>query len=113
MSPCMDGLTVRPYEQLRNSNDTQSTTTGNMTPAAAIHIQGARFAYTPGHPILSIDELSIPSGRRIFVHGPSGSGKTTLLSLISGVLVPQQGTVNVLGQHLTRLSASARDTLRG
>jgi putative ABC transport system ATP-binding protein len=84
-----------------------------MTPAAAIHIQGARFAYTPGHPILSIDELSIPSGRRIFVHGPSGSGKTTLLSLISGVLVPQQGTVNVLGQHLTRLSASARDTLRG
>jgi putative ABC transport system ATP-binding protein len=84
-----------------------------MTTAAAIHIQGARFAYIPGHPILSIDELSIPSGHRIFVHGPSGSGKTTLLSLISGVLVAQQGSVNVLGQDLTRLSASARDTLRG
>jgi putative ABC transport system ATP-binding protein len=85
-----------------------------MTPAAAVHIQGARFAYTPGHqPILSIDELSIPSGRRVFVHGSSGSGKTTLLSLISGVLVPQQGSVNVLGQDLMRLSASARDTLRG
>jgi putative ABC transport system ATP-binding protein len=79
----------------------------------AIHVEDVRFAYTAGHPILRIHDLSIPSGRRVFLHGPSGSGKTTLLSLISGVLVPQQGSVRVLGQELTRLSASSRDTLRG
>jgi putative ABC transport system ATP-binding protein len=84
-----------------------------MTTASAVHMQSVRFAYKPGHTILHIDELSIASGRRIFLHGPSGSGKTTLLSLISGVLVPQQGSVTVLGQELTRLSASNRDILRG
>ena len=46
-------------------------------------------------------------------HGPSGSGKTTLLSLISGVLQPATGSVHVLGQDLSHLSAAKRDTLRG
>jgi putative ABC transport system ATP-binding protein len=82
-------------------------------PSDAVHLQSVRFAYTPGQTILSIDELRISAGHRIFLHGPSGSGKTTLLSLISGVLMPQKGSVAVLGQDLTRISASARDTLRG
>jgi putative ABC transport system ATP-binding protein len=79
----------------------------------AIALNDVRFSYTPGHPILRIPSLEVPSGRRIFLHGPSGSGKTTLLSLISGILTPQQGNVHVLGRDLTRLSPSARDTLRG
>jgi putative ABC transport system ATP-binding protein len=84
-----------------------------MATGAAIHLRGVRFGYKPEQPILDIEDLSIPAGRRVFLHGPSGSGKTTLLSLISGVLVPQRGSVTVLGQDLTKLSASARDTLRG
>jgi putative ABC transport system ATP-binding protein len=84
-----------------------------MTTAVAVHMRGVRFSYTQKLPILSIDELVIPSGHRIFLHGPSGSGKTTLLSLISGILLAQEGSVSVLGQDLTRLSASARDQLRG
>ena len=79
----------------------------------AVHIEGLSFGYTPEQPVLRIKELSIASGRRVFLYGPSGSGKTTFLSMISGVLVPQLGTVMVLGQDLTRSSPSARDTLRG
>lgn len=52
-------------------------------------------------------------GRRLFLHGPSGSGKTTLLSVISGILLAQEGEVRVLGHDLKRLSLSARDILRG
>jgi putative ABC transport system ATP-binding protein len=81
--------------------------------SGAIHLHDVHFAYTPGHPILWIDELRIQAGSSSFLHGPSGSGKTTLLSLISGVLKPQQGSIHILGEDLTRLSASARDTLRG
>jgi putative ABC transport system ATP-binding protein len=84
-----------------------------MTITPAISMRDVRFAYKPTYPILRVDELIILPGRRIFLHGPSGGGKTTLLSLISGVLVPQRGSITVLGQDLTRLSASARDTLRG
>lgn len=79
----------------------------------AIVLRGVVFSFSGGAPILDIEELRIPSGQRVFLHGPSGSGKTTLLSVISGVLVPQQGTVRILDQELTRLPASARDTLRG
>jgi len=79
----------------------------------AVHIEELSFGYRPEQPVLRIKELSIASGRRVFLYGPSGSGKTTFLSLISGVLVAQKGTVTVLGQDLARVSASTRDILRG
>ena len=66
-----------------------------------------------GPPVLSIPSLEIQRGERIFIYGPSGSGKTTLLGLLAGVLPPQQGKIEVLGQDLARLSPSQRDTFRG
>ncbi len=79
----------------------------------AVALRNVVFSFTGTRPILDIGELRIPRGQSVFLHGPSGSGKTTLLSVISGVLVPQQGSVRVLDQELTQLPASARDTLRG
>ena len=79
----------------------------------AVLLRSVTFAYARGAAILEIDELRIAQGESVFLHGPSGSGKTTLLSLISGVLQSDNGVVQVLGRDLTKLSASARDTLRG
>ncbi|AEU37773.1 ABC transporter ATP-binding protein [Granulicella mallensis] len=84
-----------------------------MTYDDAIQLRDVRFSYKPDSLTLGIDELTIASGRRVFLHGPSGSGKTTLLSIISGVLTPQSGSVHIVGQDLKKLSASGRDTLRG
>ena len=80
---------------------------------SAVSLRSVRFAYPHGGPVLDLDQLQVGHGERVFLHGPSGSGKTTLLSLISGVLQPQAGSVQVLGHDLEQLSASARDTLRG
>jgi len=63
--------------------------------------------------VLDIAELNVPHGGRVFLHGPSGSGKTTLLGIIAGVLLPNAGTVRVLGHDLSRLSQGERDALRG
>ena len=79
----------------------------------SVHLNGVTFSFKNGSPVLDIEELRIGAGQSVFLHGPSGSGKTTLLSIISGVLTPRSGTVRVLGQELTSISASARDTLRG
>ena len=79
----------------------------------AVLLRSATFAYAKGPAVLEIDELRIAGGESVFLHGPSGSGKSTLLSLISGILQPKSGVVQVLGQDLTRLSPSACDTLRG
>jgi putative ABC transport system ATP-binding protein len=39
-------------------------------------------------------------GEMLYIVGPSGSGKTTLLSMISGILRPNSGTVEVDGQNI-------------
>src|SRR5882724_6124719 len=54
--------------------------------------------------------LSVPRGELIAVVGPNGSGKTTLMRLLLGVLLPDAGTVETLGQpaHTWERKALAR-----
>jgi len=61
---------------------------------------------------LDIAEFKVAEDEQVFIHGESGSGKSTLLNLIAGVLQPQQGRIEALGQPLSTLSASARDRFR-
>jgi putative ABC transport system ATP-binding protein len=61
---------------------------------------------------LEIAEFNVVANEQVFIHGESGSGKSTLLNLIAGVLTPQSGKIEALGQNLTRLSAAARDRFR-
>ena len=51
-------------------------------------------------------DLGIPEGDFLALMGPSGSGKTTLLNLLGGLDKPTQGTVEVAGEHIERMSGS-------
>ncbi|MEX2643359.1 MAG: ABC transporter ATP-binding protein [Acetobacterales bacterium] len=62
--------------------------------------------------MLDISRLTVDAGERVFIRGPSGSGKTTLLNLLSGVAVPESGTLEVMGTGIGALSGSARDAFR-
>jgi putative ABC transport system ATP-binding protein len=62
--------------------------------------------------VLQIDALSVAAGERVFLRGPSGCGKSTLLSLMAGVLLPDAGTVALLGQPWSGLSSARRDRRR-
>ena len=61
---------------------------------------------------LNIPSLTVAPGEQLFIAGPSGSGKSTLLSLLAGVITPQCGEVNLLGQRLDNLSGAERDQFR-
>ena len=56
---------------------------------------GKQFA---GHWVFRDITFSCPSGQTTAIVGESGSGKTTLLQLVNGVLRPNEGTVEVLGE---------------
>jgi branched-chain amino acid transport system ATP-binding protein len=60
--------------------------------------------------IAAVDDLSLSIGRGDFVGliGPNGAGKTTLMRLISGILAPDSGRVELLGEDVTRRSTATR-----
>ncbi|MUK63610.1 ABC transporter ATP-binding protein [Aliivibrio fischeri] len=51
-------------------------------------------------------------GNKLFIKGPSGSGKSTLLSLLTGILSPTSGCVNINGTDINQLSSNQRDRFR-
>lgn len=64
------------------------------------------------HDTLAIEHLRVEKGQHLFVRGASGSGKTTLLNLLTGILLPSSGQLNVLNQPLNQLNKAARDRFR-
>ncbi len=74
----------------------------------AIRLTGVTRSYD-GQPALGPIDLEIPADRTVALVGPSGCGKSTLLRLVVGLLVPDRGTVEVLG---TAVTPAARDRLR-
>ncbi len=57
-------------------------------------------------PVLEKINLSVPEGEFLGLMGPSGSGKTTLLNLIAGIDRPDNGTITVANDEVTKLSES-------
>jgi putative ABC transport system ATP-binding protein len=79
---------------------------------ALIQLSNLGFAW-PGQPeLLDIAEFTLQRGESLFLKGPSGSGKTTLLGLLGGVQKPNRGSIQLLEQDLSKLSAGTRDRFR-
>lgn len=73
-----------------------------------------RSFVTPGEQITALDtvSLSIEQGSFVAIKGPSGCGKTTLLNAISGLEVPDSGSVRIKGTPIGGLSDKDRANLR-
>jgi branched-chain amino acid transport system ATP-binding protein len=52
--------------------------------------------------------LTLPDGARTALIGPNGAGKTTVVNLITGVLSPNAGRVELQGIDVTTASAAVR-----
>ncbi len=95
--------------------------------SAAMGSAGAAAAQGPGAPAVDIADLVAHYGSRQVLHdvnmqvnrgeimvimGGSGSGKSTLLRHLLGLRRPTSGSIRLLGQDITRLSAREMFALR-
>jgi putative ABC transport system ATP-binding protein len=81
----------------------------------AVELVGLRKSYQEGdreHVVLDGAGASVAAGERVAILGPSGSGKSTLLNLVSGIDVPDAGSVRIGGADLTTMSERERTLFR-
>ncbi|WP_433547039.1 ABC transporter ATP-binding protein [Streptomyces sp. CA-294286] len=73
----------------------------HTAPPAAVRVQGLWKRFGEQVAVAGID-LELPAGKFIGLVGPNGAGKTTTLSMVTGLLRPDQGTVEIGGHDVWR-----------
>lgn len=66
---------------------------------AAVHVEGLSHSYGD-HAVLNGLAFSVDPGVFFIIIGPNGSGKTTVMRVISGVVRPDAGRVEILGRSV-------------
>lgn len=79
--------------QLINANKVYDSPTGQIT-------------------VLDRCNIKLNEGELLLIIGPSGSGKTTLLSQLGCLIYPTEGTLEIDGQVINKLSSSKMASIR-
>lgn len=74
-----------------------------MNDQLAVNISNLGFHYQDNDGVVfSGLNLQVKKGERFGLFGPNGAGKTTLLSLMTGLLSPAEGSVQLLGHEVNK-----------
>jgi lipoprotein-releasing system ATP-binding protein len=80
-----------------------------------LQAQGLTKRFTEGRLDVSVlqgVDLQVHRGETLAIVGASGSGKSTLLHLLGGLDAPTGGSVQLMGQEMSSLSAAQQGVLR-
>ncbi|MFI1970388.1 ABC transporter ATP-binding protein [Streptomyces cinnamoneus] len=79
----------------------------DISAAAAVRIEGLWKRFGEQVAVAGID-LELPAGRFVGLVGPNGAGKTTTLSMITGLLRPDSGRVEIAGHDVWQDPAAVK-----
>jgi len=75
--------------------------------------QNVSFAYETDQPVLTNVELKLKRGQRVTFVGRTGVGKSTLLKLVLGLIVPDEGQIQLNGIDVTTIPDRLRRSVYG
>ncbi len=81
-----------------------------MNSAPAIEVAELSHAYRERQALRSVS-FEIAAGEIFAFLGPNGGGKSTLFRVLSTLMPPQQGHVNILGQSVVEKQLAVRETI--
>jgi len=81
--------------------------TDNSADNTLVKVHGVDKVFKRGSEVIHVLgglDLEIPKGEFLALMGPSGSGKSTLLNLVGGLDRPSEGTIEIGGKRIDKLS---------
>ena len=70
--------------------------------AASLDVRDLVFQYDSlSAPLINGLNLSVAAGESVAITGPSGQGKTTLMKIMTGLLTPTEGRIQINGMDIT------------
>ena len=66
-----------------------------------ISLKNISISFDKHYQLLDNISLDVPKGQVLGLLGPNGAGKSTIMNIISGLLKPNHGTVEIKEQNVT------------
>jgi ABC-2 type transport system ATP-binding protein len=85
--------------------------------SCAIKVQGLTKVYNQGRrgatPVVAVDhvDFEVRQGETFGFLGPNGAGKTTTINILTTLLLPTEGTVQVMGHDVVRNAYGVREAI--
>jgi ABC-2 type transport system ATP-binding protein len=81
-------------------NGTTNVTTSDKCPNLAISVQNVTKVLA-GQEVISNCTMNVPEGKIYGFLGANGAGKTTMMKMITSLMTPTQGVIEVLGKEMS------------
>ena len=93
-------------EEKENISDQKNKQVENV-----IRIQGLSKSFGSNH-VLKDFSVTVKKGENLVVLGKSGSGKSVLIKCIIGLIRPENGSIEVFGEEVTKMNHAQLDQMR-